>query len=74
MGELLLGRPDLVGDFAPSEPARASEALRAAASSPINARSSGDPGAELDLTNSACGIVGLLLGLDAATQVAVGDI
>jgi hypothetical protein len=60
-GELLLGL-DLVGDFAPSEPVLTNETPRSPSLSRC-VRSSGEPGAELDLTNSACGIVGLRLGL-----------
>ena len=71
-GELLLGRV-FVGDLAPSEPERTSEAPRSS-SSPMWCRSSGDPGAELEWINSACGRVGLRLGLEDVAQVEVGDI
>ncbi len=72
IGELLLGRA-LVGDLAPSEPDRTSVIPRSS-SSPILTRSSGDPGAEFEWTNSACGRVGLRLGLEDVTHVEVGDI
>jgi hypothetical protein len=71
-GELLLGLVFL-GDLAPSDPERVSEAPRSS-SSEIWWRSSGDPGAELEWTNSACGSVGLRFGLDDVAQVDVGDI
>jgi len=71
-GELLRGRP-FVGDFVPSEPDRDSLVVRDSPS-PMETRSSGDPGTELDLTSSACGNVGLLLGLEEVAQVVVGDI
>jgi hypothetical protein len=71
-GELLLGLP-LTGDSAPSEPERTNEGPPASSSS-SRFRLSGDPGAELECTNSACGNVGLRFGLDDIGQVDVGDI
>lgn len=68
MGELLLLR-NFFGDLVPSDPDRASDAFLKFISSSICARSSGEPGAELDFTNSACGVVGLRVA-----QVEVGDI
>jgi hypothetical protein len=73
LGELLLGR-DFLGDFAPSDPDRTSDAFLDFISSSRCVRCSGDPGAELDFTSSACGMVGLRFGLAGAAQVEVGDI
>jgi hypothetical protein len=72
MGELLLGL-DFLGNVAPSEPDRINEASRTSSSSRC-LRSSGDPGAELEWTSSACGRVGLRLGLEDAAHVEIGDI
>jgi len=84
-GEWLLGRESLEGDFGSSLSVLITDGRLAFGSvvssllrdptgkSVVDFLASGDPGAEVDLCNSACGMVGLLRGLADPVQGVVGD-